>query len=337
MNKENRNLLQKLRKSVKPFERNNKKKSTIQIINTLPPLFILIILSIVTFQIHWSLAMLISIIASCFLVRTFIIFHDCCHGSFFKKQKHNAFLGNITGFLTFFPYQKWRREHLLHHAGSGNLEKRGIGDIWVMTIEEYQNASTFERLKYRIYRNPFVMFFLGPIFLVFISNRLNSKDIKSKERYNTWLNNLSLILIYGMLLYFLGLIIFITVFVPMVFIAGVIGIWLFYIQHTFEDSYFEDASKWNFVKASIEGSSFYKLPKLLQWITGNIGYHHVHHLNPKIPNYQLEKTHTTVVPLHHATTITLIESFASLKYKLYDEKHKYFITFKQFKKNYNPM
>ncbi|MBU0437735.1 fatty acid desaturase [Staphylococcus succinus] len=336
MNKENKKLLQKLRKSVKPFEINNRKKSAIQIVNTLPPLFIFVILSIIVFQIYWPLTIFISTISSCFLVRTFIIFHDCCHGSFLKKQKYNTFLGNITGFLTFFPFRKWRREHLLHHAGSGNLEKRGIGDIWVMTVEEYQKAPSFERVKYRIYRNPFVMFFLGPIFLVFISNRLNSKNIKPKERYNTWLNNLCLILVYGALLYLLGPIIFISVFGPMVFIAGVIGIWLFYIQHTFEDSYFEDASKWDFVKASIEGSSFYRLPKLLQWITGNIGYHHVHHLNPRIPNYQLEKTHKTVVPLHHATTITLWQSFSSLKYKLYDERNKHFITFKDFNKRYNP-
>ncbi|WP_436964898.1 fatty acid desaturase [Staphylococcus xylosus] len=331
MEKEKRNLL----KTVKPFAKTNLKKSTIQIINTLIPLFVVLTGGIFLFYIHWSLAILCSVVASCFLVRTFIIFHDCCHGSYFKKQKYNHLLGNITGFMTFFPYTKWRREHMAHHAGSGNLEKRGIGDIWLMTVEEYRETSSFNRLLYRVYRNPIVMFVLGPFFLVFISNRFNSKNIKKKERLNTWAHNVLLIIIHGSLIYFLGVSVYFAVFAPMVFISGMIGIWLFYIQHTFEDSYFEEPSEWDFVKASIDGSSFYKLPKFLHWVTGNIGYHHVHHLNPGIPNYELESTHNNVTPLHHATSITLKESLTSLKYKLYDENYKRFITFREFSQRYH--
>src|SRR5699024_390606 len=331
MEKEKRNLL----KTVKPFAKTNLKKSTIQIINTLIPLFIVLTGGMFLFYIHWSLAILCSVVASCFLVRTFIIFHDCCHGSYFKKRKYNHLLGNITGFMTFFPYTKWRREHMAHHAGSGNLEKRGIGDIWLMTVEEYRETSNFNRLLYRVYRNPIVMFVLGPFFLVFISNRFNSKNIKKKERLNTWAHNVLLIIIHGSLIYFLGVSVYFAVFAPMVFISGMIGIWLFYIQHTFEDSYFEDPSECDFVKASIDGSSFYKLPKFLHWVTGNIGYHHVHHLNPGIPNYELESTHNNVTPLHHATSITLKESLTSLKYKLYDENYKRFITFREFSQRYN--
>ncbi|MBU6133539.1 fatty acid desaturase [Staphylococcus xylosus] len=319
-----------LRKMVKPFEKTSYTKSTIQIINTIIPLLALLVASGFLYQVHWSLAIISSICASIFLIRTFIIFHDACHGSYLKKQKHNDLLGNVTGFLTFFPYRKWRREHLMHHAGSGNLEKRGIGDIWVMTVEEYQASSPFKRLTYRCYRNPFVMFVLGPFFLVFVSNRFNVKGAKIKERTNTWLNNISLLVIYGSLIYLLGASQFFAIFAPMVFISGMIGIWLFYIQHTFEDSYFEESSEWDYVKAAIDGSSYYKLPKFIQWVTGNIGYHHVHHLNPRIPNYALEATHDNVTPLHHATSITITESFASLKFKLYDESHKRFITFKEF-------
>lgn len=323
-----------LRKMVKPFEKTSYTKSTIQIINTLLPLLALLIASGLLYQLHWSLAILCSAVAAIFLIRTFIIFHDACHGSYLKKQKHNDLLGNVTGFLTFFPYRKWRREHLIHHAGSGNLEKRGIGDIWVMTVTEYKCASTTKRCLYKIYRNPFVMFVLGPFFLVLISNRFNAKDAKLGEKRNTWLNNIVLIILYGSLIYLLGAGQFFAIFAPMVFIAGMIGIWLFYIQHTFEDSYFEEPSEWDYVKAAIEGSSYYKLPKLIHWITGNIGYHHVHHLNPRIPNYALEATHKNVKPLHYATSITLIESLSSLKFKLYDEQKKCFITFKEFSLRY---
>ncbi|WP_251943406.1 fatty acid desaturase [Staphylococcus sp. Marseille-Q5304] len=321
-------------KNVKPFAKTNHKKSAIQIMNTLLPLAIILIASLLLFQIHWSLAVISSIIASIFLVRTFIIFHDACHGSYLKKQSHNKILGNITGFLTFFPYERWRREHLIHHAGNGNLEKRGTGDIWVMTVTEYSEATKFKRLCYRIYRNPFVMFVIGPFFLVFVSNRFNVKDAKMKERINTWANNVLLLLVYGGLFYLLGPAQFLAVFLPMVFISGMMGIWLFYIQHTFEDSYFEEPSEWDYVKTAIDGSSYYKLPKFMQWVTGNIGYHHVHHLNPRIPNYELETTHENVTPLQHATTISIAESLKSLKYKLYDESRKRFITFKEYTRQY---
>ncbi|WP_394812757.1 Delta(5) desaturase DesA [Mammaliicoccus sciuri] len=315
---------------VKPFENNNLKKSTIQIINTIIPLIALIVVGLLSYQLHWSLSILCGVLASGFIIRTFIIFHDCCHGSFLSQKKNNDLLGNITGLLTFFPYEKWRREHIIHHTSSGNLEKRGIGDIWVMTIEEYHEASKFTQFKYRMYRNPFVMFILGPIFLMFISNRMNAKDAKAKEKRNTWLHNIILLVLYVGIFFIVGAVPFVLVFLPMLFIAGMLGIWLFYIQHTFEDSYFEESSEWDYVKAAIEGSSYYKLPKVFQWMTGNIGYHHVHHLSPRIPNYQLEQAHEKTPPLHHATTITIKESLESLKYKLYDEKNKCFITFKEY-------
>ncbi|MCJ0950903.1 fatty acid desaturase [Mammaliicoccus sciuri] len=327
MEKEKKRLL---RKMVKPFENNNLKKSTIQIINTIIPLIVLIVVGLVSYQLHWSLSILCGVLASGFIIRTFIIFHDCCHGSFLSKKKNNDLLGNITGLLTFFPYEKWRREHIIHHTSSGNLEKRGIGDIWVMTIEEYHEASKFTQFKYRMYRHPFVMFILGPIFLMFISNRMNAKDAKAKEKRNTWLHNIILLVLYVSIFFIVGAVPFVLVFLPMLFIAGMLGIWLFYIQHTFEDSYFEESSEWDYVKAAIEGSSYYKLPKVFQWMTGNIGYHHVHHLSPRIPNYQLEQAHEKTPPLHHATTITIKESLESLKYKLYDEKNKCFITFKEY-------
>ncbi|RKJ15782.1 fatty acid desaturase, partial [Butyricicoccus sp. 1XD8-22] len=199
------------------------------------------------------LAVACSVLASAFVVRTFIIFHDCTHGSFFKNKKANDILGNITGILTSFPYAKWRREHLIHHASSGNLDKRGIGDIDMLTVDEYLAKSKLGRLAYRIYRNPLVMFGLGPIYLVLVLNRFNSKGAKKKERMNTYFNNIMMLLICAALIYFFGWTSFLLVHGVTLFIAGSLGIWLFYIQHTYEDSYFEYDPEWDFVKAAVEG------------------------------------------------------------------------------------
>jgi len=320
--------VKQLRKDVAPYTKANNKKSIMQLINTLVPLVVFWTLSYVSLSVSVWLTLLFSIIASGFLVRTFIIFHDCTHGSFFHNKKWNDTIGTITGILTLFPYEKWKREHSIHHATSSNLDKRGVGDIWVMTVDEYVNASKWERLKYRLYRNPFILFGLGPLFLILIANRINEKGANRKEKRNTYITNFMIILIYGLMIYFMGWIAFLLVTGVMVYVAAALGIWLFYIQHTFEDSYFEEESDWNYVKAAVEGSSYYKLPPLLQWLTGNIGFHHVHHLAPRVPNYNLEEAHESTPPLQHATTITLRTSLRSLKYRLYDPKVKNFVTYK---------
>ncbi|WP_414044248.1 fatty acid desaturase [Macrococcus animalis] len=323
-----------LRKAIKPYEKSELQISIIQIFNTLVPYILCIVLGMLAYKITPFISIALGVVGAFFLVRSFIIFHDCCHGSFFKNKKWNDRLGNFTGFLTLFPYQQWRREHNIHHATSGNLDKKGVGDIWMMTIEEYEAADKKTQITYRLYRNPFVMFVLGPIYLLFISNRFNRKDARQKERMNTWLHNLAIVVVYGAIIYFFGLGMFAAVFIPILFVGGMLGIWMFYIQHTFEESYFEENSEWDYVKAAVEGSSYYKLPKLLQWLTGNIGFHHVHHLSPRIPNYYLEKAHEETPPLQHATTITLKTSLESIRYKLYDEKKKVFITFKEYYQNY---
>ena len=239
-------------------------------------------------------------IAAGFVIRTFIIFHDCTHGSFFKNRKANDIVGTITGVLTLFAYEKWKREHAIHHASSSNLDKRGVGDIWVMTVEEYVEASKWQRLAYRLYRNPIVMFGFGPLYLVLITSRFNRKDARKKERNNTYLTNVILVVLYTLMILLVGWQAFVIVQGSIMFIAGALGIWLFYIQHTFEDSYFEEESEWDYVKAAVDGSSYYKLPQVLQWATGNIGFHHVHHLSPRVPNYNLEEAHESTPPLHNS-------------------------------------
>lgn len=320
-----------LHKNVAPFAKSDLKKSIIQLINTVPPIFILWFLAYQSLSVSIWLTIGIAVIAAGFVVRTFIIFHDCTHGSFFKNKKANDIVGTITGILTLFPYEKWKREHAIHHASSSNLDKRGIGDIWVMTVEEYMEASKWERFKYRAYRNPLVMFGLGPLYLVLITGRINRKDARSKERNNTYLTNVALVALYAFMIWLVGWQAFLIVQGSIMFVAAALGIWLFYIQHTFEDSYFEEESEWDYVKAAVEGSSYYKLPKVLQWATGNIGFHHVHHLAPRVPNYNLELAHESTPPLHKATTITIKTSLESLRYKLYDPANKRFITFKEVK------
>ncbi|WP_339164149.1 fatty acid desaturase [Siminovitchia sp. FSL W7-1587] len=319
----------KLFKEVAVFAKSDKKKSILQIINTVLPFIILWFLAYQSLSISVWLTLGLAVVAAGFLVRTFIIFHDCTHGSFFKSKKANDIVGTITGILTLFPYEKWKREHAIHHASSSNLDKRGVGDIWVMTIDEYKEASKWERLWYRFYRNPLVMFGLGPLYLMLIINRKNRKDARRKERFNTYLTNACVLVMYTFMAIFVGWQAFALIQGTIMFVATALGIWLFYIQHTFEDSYFEEESDWHYVKAAVEGSSYYKLPRVLQWVTGNIGFHHVHHLAPRVPNYHLEKAHNENPPLHHATTITIKSSLESLKFRLYDPEKKMFVTFKE--------
>lgn len=318
-----------LRKHVSPFEKSDIRISVRQMINTILPFLVSWFLAYQLLSVSIFLTLPFTLIAAGFVVRMFIIFHDCTHGSFFKNKKANAIVGTITGILTLFPYEKWKREHAIHHASSGNLDKRGVGDIWVMTIEEYIEASKWTRLKYRLYRHPLVMFGLGPLWLILVTSRFNRKDARKKERQNTYIINLSLVVLYSALIYVIGWQAFLIVQGTTMFIAGVLGIWLFYVQHTFEDSYFEDEQEWDYVKAAIEGSSYYELPKVLQWVTGNIGFHHVHYLSPRVPNYHLEKAHTSTPPLQRATTIGLFSSLKSLRYKLYDANNKTFVTFRE--------
>jgi omega-6 fatty acid desaturase (delta-12 desaturase) len=320
-----------LRKQVAPFEKSNTKASIWQLINTVVPFLILWILAYQCLSISYFLTLGISVVAAGFMVRMFIIFHDCCHYSFFKNRTANKILGTITGVLTIFPFSRWQHEHSVHHATSSNLDKRGTGDLWMLTVEEYKAASMWKRLSYRMYRNPLVMFGLGPIYVFLLQNRFNRKGARLKERLNTYLTNVSILAVGGIISWMIGWQSFLLVEGPIFLIAGSLGIWLFYVQHTFEDSYFEEDADWEYVKAAVEGSSFYKLPKLLQWVTGNIGYHHVHHLSPRVPNYKLEEVHNNTLPLQNVPTITLTTSLESLKFHLWDEKRKKFVGFRDIK------
>ncbi|KZE50629.1 fatty acid desaturase [Rossellomorea marisflavi] len=317
-----------LKKEVAPYEKSTTKESVWQLINTLGPFFLLWFLAYESLSVSYWLALVPIILAAGFLTRIFIIFHDCTHYSFFKSRKVNRAVGTAMGIMTIFPFDQWGHDHAVHHATSGNLDKRGTGDIWTMTVDEYRAAPLKTRLAYRFYRNPFVMFILGPIYVFLLKNRFNRKNARKKERNNTYFVNLVLVVLVTLFCLTLGWLPFLLVQGSIFMISGAFGIWLFYVQHTFEDSYFEEDKEWEYVLAAVEGSSYYKLPKAIQFLTGNIGFHHVHHLSPRVPNYKLEEAHKNTKPLQNVPTISLMTSLSSLKFKLWDEEQKNFVTFK---------
>lgn len=324
-------MLLKLKKDVAPYEKTDMKSGIRQLVNTVSPLLILWYGAYLALSISYWLTLPILIIAAGFLVRTFIIFHDCCHQSFFKNKLANAIIGNITGVLTIIPFQQWKNEHAIHHSTSSNLDKRGVGDVWTMTVDEYIASPLWRRITYRIYRNPIIMFGVGPVVLFLFQYRFNRRGAKRKERINTYMTNVYIIVLYALMCWLIGWQAFVMIQGPIFFVSGLCGIWLFYVQHQFEHSYFANEDEWSYVQAAVEGSSYYKLPKPLQWITGNIGFHHVHHFSPKVPNYNLEKAHHATPSLQMATTITMRTSLASIKFRLWDEHNKMFVSFREIK------
>jgi omega-6 fatty acid desaturase (delta-12 desaturase) len=278
-------------------------------------------------EISYWLTLALSIPAAGFLMRVFIIFHDCCHGSFFKSRRGNNVLGAICGILTFTPYHRWRQEHSVHHATAGNLDRRGVGDVWTLTVREYLALSAWKRLEYRLFRHPLVMFGVGPFFVFVISQRFARGVSGKRERYSVYWTNLAVLGIVALISVSIGIKAFILVQLPIIMIGAGAGVWLFYVQHQFEGVYWERHASWDYEAAAIKGSSFYELPRVLQWFTGNIGFHHIHHLSPRIPNYYLERCHRENPMFQVVKPITLLSSLKSLELRLWDEEQRQLVGF----------
>jgi acyl-lipid omega-6 desaturase (Delta-12 desaturase) len=291
-----------------------------QLVNTLVPYATLWCLMYFSLQVAWWLAVPLALLAAGFLVRLFIIFHDCGHGSFLPSRRVNDTLGFITGVITLTPYYHWRWEHAQHHASSGDLDRRGMGDVWTLTVQEYLEASRWKRFAYRLARNPVVLFGLAPLFIFFIKMRFPAAKAPRRERHSVAWTNLAIVgMVAGMSFIFgLGTYLLLQMFITLV--AGSAGVWLFYVQHQFEGVYWERDEDWDFCTAALKGSSFYKLPKVLQWFSGNIGFHHIHHLSPRIPNYHLEKCHRAEPFFQTVKPVTLFASLKSLTFRLWDEQ-----------------
>lgn len=293
-----------------------------QIVNTIVPYIALWFLMWWTVHISYWIAVPLAVLAGGFLVRAFIIFHDCGHGSFFKSQTANHILGAITGVLTFTPYYHWRWEHAIHHSSSGDLDRRGTGDVWTLTVEEYLQSSRWRRFSYRLARNPFVLFVLAPLFLFICMQRIPKFKAPTRERYSVYLTNLALGTIAAGMIWVFGVKAYLILQLIVLAVAGSAGVWLFYVQHQFEGVYWERGDNWDYATAALQGSSFYKLPKILQWFSGNIGYHHIHHLSPRIPNYHLEKCHESEPLFQTVKPITFFASFKSFTFRLWDEQRR---------------
>ena len=298
-----------------------------QVSNTLLPYAALWYVIYLSLGISYWLTVPLVLVAGGFLVRIFIIFHDCGHGSFFRSTLANDVLGTVSGILCFTPYYHWRWEHAVHHATSGDLDRRGTGDVWTLTVEEYLQASRWKRFAYRLARNPFVLFVLAPLFLFLIRERFPNPKAGLRERFSVYATNLGLVLMAVGLSSVFGWRAYLVIQVALVMIAGSAGIWLFYVQHQFEGVYWERGEEWDYAKAALEGSSYYKLPKVLQWFSGNIGFHHIHHLSPRIPNYHLEKCHEAEPLFHRVKPVTLLSSLKSFSFRLWDEQRRRMVGF----------
>jgi omega-6 fatty acid desaturase (delta-12 desaturase) len=277
---------------------------------------------------YW-LVLAASVAAAGFLVRTYIVFHDCAHGSFLPWRRANDWLGAACGLLVFTAFQSWRHQHAVHHASSGNLDRRGVGDVLTLTVAEYVALPRRRRCGYRLVRNPVVMFGLGPIWAMILAPRFVSHSERRWIRRSVWRTNLSLVTVIGALCWLLGWERFLLVETPSALLAGSIGVWLFFVQHQFEDAYWQNSDSWSYDEAALKGSSYLRLPKVLQFFTGNIGLHHIHHLSTRVPNYNLQRAHDAYPVFGQVPTLSLWDGVRSVRLKLWDEQRGRLVTFRQ--------
>ena len=273
------------------------------------------------------LTLALSPVSAAFLLRTFIVFHDCTHGSFLASRRANLWWGTICGLLVLTPFTRWRYEHAVHHATSGDLDRRGIGDLPTLTVAEYNARSPRGRLEYRLFRNPAIMFGIGPLIAMIIGPRLVARDAPPRMRRSVIGTDIVLAAIVAGLVWAIGAPDLLLVWGPTAMLSGAVGIWLFYVQHQFEDAYWQRSDEWGYADAALRGSSFLKLPKVLQFATGNIGYHHIHHLSVRIPNYNLQRAHEENAIFHSVPVLSLRDGLRSVGLKLWDERRTRMVSF----------
>lgn len=303
------------------YQKSDVRKSIFQIITSVGAYILFFYLMYRSIEVSYWLTLLLAFPTAGFAMRMFIIFHDAGHGSFFKSKRANDWIGRITGVMLLTPYHYWRHSHAIHHATSGDLDRRGTGDVWTLTLEEYNKLPRWQKVGYRIYRNPFIIFVIGPFIDFVVLQRFYAKTADARDRASVRNTNIAIVVMVVVLSLLMGWREYLAVQIPVIALASSFGVWLFYVQHQYENVYWERHEKWDFATAALHGSSFYKLPKILQWFTGNIGFHHIHHLSPRIPNYELEKCHTENELFQQVETMTFWSSLKSLNVRLYDEDH----------------
>ena len=315
------------KENVTRFESASLWRARWQLINSFLPYALLWFAMERALIISYWLMLPIAILAAGFLVRIFIIFHDCGHASFFKSKRANNATGALVGLLLLTPYRHWRWQHALHHGTAGDLDRRGSGDIWTLTVQEYLRSTRWRRLAYRLARNPIVLFVIAPLYVFVVDHRFAASTAPRRERRSVRATNWALLGITLAMSVMIGLKAFLLIQLTVSGVAGALGLWLFYVQHQFEGAFWARSADWNYTAAALQGSSFYKLPRILQWFTGNIGFHHIHHLSPRIPNYHLQKCHEADPFFNTIKPVTLIASLKFLTFRLWDEQRKVFVGF----------
>lgn len=311
-------------KILQSYRHPNPKRSIVEIVVTLVPFAALWIAAWLALEVSYALTLLFAVPAALLLVRVFIIQHDCGHGAFFRKKRTNDWLGRLLGVLTMTPYDVWRRAHAIHHATSGNLDHRGVGDIDTLTVEEYLALPRWRRWMYRAYRHPLIMFVVGPSYIFLLDQRLPTGQMTDGWRpwASAMLTNLGIAAAAVLIAHFIGWKALLVVHLPIVVMAASVGVWLFYIQHQFEDTYWAEAHEWDQKEAALLGSSHYDLPPVMKWFSGNIGIHHVHHLYSKIPFYRLPEVLRDFPELADVRRVTFWESLPYAKLRLWDQRTK---------------
>ena len=317
------------RRFLAPYKQSSTRAALVQLLNTALPFGFLWYLMARSLDVSYALTLALAVPTGFLFIRLFILQHDCGHGSFFPARNANHMVGSMLGVVTLFPYGYWRRTHSIHHATSGNLEHREFGDIKTYTVREYQGFSAVYRWLYRLYRHPFVLLGVGPAYQFILKHRFPF-DLPwswKREWASVLWTNLGIALTFGALSWWLGWRSVILVHLPVVLIAGAVGVFLFYVQHQFEDTYWEHDESWDFYSAGVRGSSFLDLPESLHWLTGNIGYHHIHHLTSRIPNYRLAECFHQNPSLQQVTRLTLWQAVRCLRLKLWDEETRTLVGF----------
>lgn len=321
---------------VKRYQTPDNWKSTWQVLNSFVPFIAIWVMMYYSLRVSYWLTLGLAVFNAGFMIRLFIIQHDCGHNSFYRSKKINDRLGSVLGVITLTPYFHWRKHHAVHHATSGDLDFRGIGDVETVTVAEYQQMSRKDRIRYRVFRHPLVIFGISPIVLFLFAHRFPYKTKKSekKERASvTWTNVALLSIIVG-LGFLIGFKEFFMIQLPISIIGSIGGVYLFYVQHQFEDTYWRRHPEWSYEMAALKGCTYFKLPKVLQWFTGNIGFHHVHHLSPLIPNYMLEKAHKENALFQNVETLTIATSIRTMFLDLWDENLDRLISFREYYRRY---
>ena len=324
------------RETLAAYARPSFKSGLFQIATSAVPYLGLCVAMYLTLEVSPLITLALAIPTAGFLVRVFVVFHDCTHGSLFPSKRANARVGTVLGLMVLSPFRRWRHDHAVHHATSGDLDRRGVGDIITLTVAEYRARSPRGRLGYRLLRHPLVMFGLGPVFAMIVGPRIVARGARPRMRNSVLGTDAALVIIVGALCWLMGWENFLIVWAPSALLAGSVGIWLFYVQHQFEDAYWQSGADWTYADAGMRGSSYLKLPKLLQFFTGNIGLHHVHHLNARSPNYNLQRAHDASPIFAAVPTLSLWDGLRAVRFKLWDEEAGRLVTFAQARRSASP-